>query len=181
MKKLLMKCSLALLAVGLTGALFSATASYVIASPKANPECYPITFFDTLEKAVTKYKELTSSSPVLMPTWLPYNTPLKSVRIVGCGTILKTEYVNDNHKIRVHVNPQIKNSKFNVNSTVSLSDKTKGEYKETKLFYTLRFDKKGRNYMILIDKMNGKHIEKEKAIEYLIKTANSMAMVKGNG
>ncbi|RRJ54921.1 hypothetical protein EHV15_35715 [Paenibacillus oralis] len=173
MKRLLI---LALLAVvGL------ADSSYVFASPKANGDCYPITFFDTLEKAVTEYKELTSSSPVFMPTWLPFDAPLKSVRIVGCGAILKTEYVSDNQKIRVHVNPQIKNSKLSGNYAVSLSDKTKAEYKESKLFYALRFDKIGRSYMILIDKMNGKLIEKETAIEYLTKIANALTVVKGPG
>ncbi|MEC0331372.1 hypothetical protein GNQ08_27420 [Paenibacillus macerans] len=174
MKKFLMKCSLALVAVvGLTDA------PYVLASPKANGECYPITFFDTLEKAVTEYKELTaSSSPVLMPTWLPFDATLKSVRIVGCGSVLKTEYVSDNQKIRVHVNPQIENSKLSGSYAASLSDGTKAEYKDGKLFYVLRFDKEERNYMIIIDKINGKHIKEDAAIEYLQKIANSLAMVK---
>lgn len=62
------------------------------------------------------------------------------------------EYVSDHHKIRVHVNPQYKNLKGDY--SFSLSNKTKARVQENNLFYALRFDKKGRNYMILIDKMN---------------------------
>lgn len=176
MNRSLIKCSLALLAVGLILALLSVTTSYVNASPKANEECYPITFFDTLEEAVIKYKELTSPNPVLMPTWFPFDAPLKSIRIEGCGSILKTEYVSDKHKIRVHVNPQYKDLKGDY--TASLSDKTKARFQESTLFYALRFDKKGRNYMILIDKMNVEHIEKDTAKELLIKISNSLTEFK---
>ncbi len=174
MKTLLMKCSLALFSVGLTGALFLTTTPNVIASPNAkNEECYPITFFDTLKIGVTKYKELTTSAPVLIPTWFPFETPLKTVRIEGCGAILKMEYVSDNHKIRVHVSPQYKNLKGDY--SVSLSDNTKARFQENNLFYSLRFDKRGRNYMILIDKINVEHIERETAKEYLVKISNSLA------
>lgn len=177
MKSLLMKCCcLALIAVGLTNV------SYASEFPKGNPDCYPITYFDTLEEAVTKYKELTaSSSPVFMPTWLPFDPTSKSVRIVGCGSALKTEYVGDHQKIRVQVYPIYKNSKWEGSDAVSLSDDTKAEYKENKLFYALRFDKEERNYFILIDKMNVKQINKKTALEYLIKVADSLAMVEGMG
>ncbi|MNP63169.1 hypothetical protein D3C76_1585360 [compost metagenome] len=111
-----------------------------------------------------------------MPTWLPFDAPIKKVRIVGCGAILKTEYMSDHHKIRVHVNPQFKNLKGDY--SVSLNDKTKARFQENNLFYSLRFDKKGRNYMILIDKMNVKHMEKETAKEYLLKISNSLTEVK---
>lgn len=159
-------------------------ASDVYASPAKNTGCYPITSFDTAEKAVSKFKELTegkeplpSSNPVLLPTWLPYEATLGSIRIVGCGTTLKAEYINNKKMIRVHVTPQIKNSKFVGSDIVTLKDGTKSIYKETQLSYMLRFDKEGRTYMILIDKKNGA-LEKISAIEYLYKIANSLAPVK---
>lgn len=94
--------------------------------------------------------------------------------------VLKTEYVSGNQKIRVHVNPQIENSKLSGSYAISLSDGTKAEYKDGKLFYVLRFDKEERNYMIVIDKINGKHIKEDAAIEYLQKIANSLAVVMGD-
>lgn len=71
----------------------------------------------------------------------------------------KIEYEGDHQKIRVQVYPIFKNSKWEGSDPVSLSDDTKAGYKENKLFYALRFDKEGRNYMILVDKKNVKQID----------------------
>ena len=68
--------------------------------------CYPITSFDTAQEAVKKHKEIMDkkklaslSSPVLMPTWLPFGATLASIRLLGCGSQLETEYVNGKHQI----------------------------------------------------------------------------------
>lgn len=116
-----------------------------------------------------------------MPTWLPFDPTSKSIRIEGCGSALKTEYEGDHRKTRVQVYPIFKNSKWEGSDPVSLSDDTKAGYKENKLFYALRFDKEGRNYMILVDKKNVKQIDKKTALEYIIKVADSLAMVEGMG
>lgn len=93
----------------------------------------------------------------------------------------KIEYEGDHQKIRVQVYPIFKNSKWEGSDPVSLSDDTKAGYKENKLFYALRFDKEGRNYMILVDKKNVKQIDKKTALEYLTKVANSLAAVEADG
>jgi hypothetical protein len=149
--------------------------SFTSVSFAKEEDCYPITFFTTIEKAVAQYKKLnTEPNPILLPAWSPNEATLESVRIVGCGMVLKTEYIiEDKQAIRVHVYPKIHNSKF-TGGDIALKDGTIAKHKETDLFYFFQFNKEGRSYNILIDKKN-QEMKKEMAIEYFTKTANSMA------
>ncbi|WP_181351309.1 hypothetical protein [Thalassobacillus sp. CUG 92003] len=49
---------------------FLTNASLVEPSAEKNIECYPVTFFETLENAVAKFKELdkNQTNPILLPT-----------------------------------------------------------------------------------------------------------------
>lgn len=47
------------------------------------------------------------------------STKFENVRIEGCGTVLKTEYISNDQKVRIHVYPQM--DKLRVNYTLSLN------------------------------------------------------------
>ncbi|WP_145325318.1 hypothetical protein [Paenibacillus xylanexedens] len=190
MKRLMMKFLLVLIGYGITGIIPSISAYSEAVLPKVDKEAhYPITYFDSLSEAVKEYQKLTSKNPVLIPTWLPSESYLKSILIVGDGAILTMEYVGEDLKVRIHVNPQIERSDFSKSNTININDKTKAEYKENHFLYALSFDNEGRNYMILIDKKNVKsinnvnsinNISKDKAKEYMIKIGQSLTPFKGN-
>jgi uncharacterized protein YqfB (UPF0267 family) len=188
MKRLMKKSLLVLIGFGITGIITSISAYSEAVLPKVDKEAhYPITYFASLSEAVKEYQKLTSTNPVLIPTWLPSESYLESIRILGGGDVLTTEYVAGDLKVRIHVNPQIERSDFSMRRTITINDKTKAEYKENHFLYSLNFDKKGRNYMILIEKKNVKSINnanpisvisKHKAIEYMVKIGQSLTPFK---
>lgn len=181
MKRLMMKCLLVLIGLGITGIIPSISAYSEPVLLKVDKDArYPITNFDSLSEAVKEYIKLTSTNPVLIPTWLPSESYLESIRIADGGTVLKMEYVGEDQKVRIHVNPQIERSKFSKGNTITINDKTKAEYMEKNFFYVLRFDNEGRNYMIIIDKKDVKSIDKDTAIEYMIKIGKSLTPFKGD-
>ncbi|MDN8593179.1 hypothetical protein Q0V21_31100 [Paenibacillus sp. 11B] len=189
MKKLMMKCVLVLIGLGITGIFPSISAYSEAVLPKVDKDThYPITYFDSLSEAVKEYQKLTSKNPVLIPTWLPSKSYLENIRIVGGGTVLTTEYVGEDLEVRIHVNPQIERSDLSKRRTITINDKTMAEFKENNFLYALNFDNEGRNYMILIEKKNVKSINnvnpinvisKDKAIEYMIKIGQSLTPFKG--
>jgi len=111
---------------------------------------------------------------------------LESICILGGGDVLTTEYVGEDLKVRIHVNPQIERSDFSKRRTITINDKT-AEFKENHFLYALNFDKEGRNYMILLEKKNVKSINnvnpisvRDKAIEYMVKIGQSLTPFKGD-
>ncbi|MGO4732169.1 hypothetical protein [Paenibacillus sp. 2KB_22] len=183
MKIIMMKCLLVLIGLGITGIIPYISAYSEAVLPKVDKDgYYPITYFDSLNEAVKEYQNLTSTNSVLIPKWLPSESYLESIRILG-GDVLTTVYVGEDLKVRIHVNPKIDRSDLSKRRTIIINDKTRAEYKENNFLYSLNFDKGGRNYMILIEKKNVKSINnvnsvsvigKDKAIEYMVKIGQSL-------
>ncbi|PYY25855.1 hypothetical protein [Paenibacillus illinoisensis] len=190
MKSIMMKCLIVFIGLGITGIIPSISAYSEAVLPKVDKDGhYPITYFDSLNEAVKEYQNLTFSNPVLIPKWLPSESYLESIRILGGGDVLTTEYVGGDLKVRIHVNPKIERSDLSKRRTITINDTTKAEYKENNFLYSLNFDEEGRNYMILIEKKNVKSINnvnpisvisKDKAIEYMVKIGQSLTPFKGD-
>ncbi|MGF7050306.1 hypothetical protein J2T13_004844 [Paenibacillus sp. DS2015] len=168
MKKLMIKfCCLALISYSL----------YSFEMPEAHSDCQPQTHYVSLEDAVSQFKKINASStPVLKPTWIPFNATTERYFIVGCGTSLKMEYESNRDKLRFHIYPEL-NILDSINKHVFLlRDGTKAEYMENDMYFAIRFNKEGRLYMILVDKM--KKNSKEVAIKNLLKISDSLEVFK---